>query len=208
MKLLSCVPLFATPWTVACQAPLSMGFSRQEYWSGLPCSPPGGSSGPRDRTCVSYVSWIAGGFFTAEPLGMPNTVHICLHFSLLIPYVLMVALIPLFRHSRRTNWEDRGFPSSSKSNTTSPGSVSEFPAIPGRKASASDTCLFKDQSPSCPLPDWSTYPQNRTVSFQCITSLAPPWVFLVWEAPAHMPAMSPGSLQGTIMYLEHGSWVS
>ena len=32
--------LFATPWTVAHQAPLSMGFSRQEYWSGLPCPPP------------------------------------------------------------------------------------------------------------------------------------------------------------------------
>ena len=31
---------FATPWTVAPQAPLSMGFSRQEYWSGLPCPPP------------------------------------------------------------------------------------------------------------------------------------------------------------------------
>ena len=36
VKSLSCVQLFATPWTVACQAPLSMGFSRQEYWSGLP----------------------------------------------------------------------------------------------------------------------------------------------------------------------------
>ena len=33
--------LFGTPWTVARQAPLSMGFSRQEYWSGLPCPPPG-----------------------------------------------------------------------------------------------------------------------------------------------------------------------
>ena len=32
----------ATPWTVAHQAPLSMGFSQQEYWSGLPCPPPGG----------------------------------------------------------------------------------------------------------------------------------------------------------------------
>ena len=31
------VQLFVTPWTVACQAPLSLGFSRQEYWSGLPC---------------------------------------------------------------------------------------------------------------------------------------------------------------------------
>ena len=37
----SCVWLFPTPWTVACQAPLSMGFSRQEYWSGLPCPLPG-----------------------------------------------------------------------------------------------------------------------------------------------------------------------
>ena len=34
-------PTLATPWTLACQAPLSMGFSRQEYWSGLPCPPPG-----------------------------------------------------------------------------------------------------------------------------------------------------------------------
>ena len=38
---LSCVHLFATPWTMACQAPLSVGFPRQEYWSGLPCFPPG-----------------------------------------------------------------------------------------------------------------------------------------------------------------------
>ena len=35
------VQFFVTLWTVAWQAPLSMGFSRQEYWSGLPCSPPG-----------------------------------------------------------------------------------------------------------------------------------------------------------------------
>ena len=37
----SCVLLFATLWTVACQAHLSMGFARQEKWSGLPCPPPG-----------------------------------------------------------------------------------------------------------------------------------------------------------------------
>ena len=50
----SCVPLFATPWTVAHQAPLSMGFSRQEYWCGVPLPTPGGSSWPRDRTYVSF----------------------------------------------------------------------------------------------------------------------------------------------------------
>ena len=38
---LSHVQLFVISWTVACQAPLSMGFPRQEYWSGMPCSPPG-----------------------------------------------------------------------------------------------------------------------------------------------------------------------
>ena len=38
---LSHVQLLVTTWTVACQAPLSMAFSRQEYWSGLPCPPPG-----------------------------------------------------------------------------------------------------------------------------------------------------------------------
>ena len=36
----SCVWLFVTQWTIACQASLSMGFSRQEYWRGLPCFPP------------------------------------------------------------------------------------------------------------------------------------------------------------------------
>ena len=40
------VLLFVTPWTVACQAPLSMAFSRQEYWSGLPFPPPGNLPNP------------------------------------------------------------------------------------------------------------------------------------------------------------------
>ena len=48
--LLSCcsrVQLFVTPWTVTHRAPLSMGFSRQKYWSGLPCPPPGDLPDPR-----------------------------------------------------------------------------------------------------------------------------------------------------------------
>ena len=40
------VQLFATLWTRARQAPLSMGFSRQEYWSGVPCPPPGDLPNP------------------------------------------------------------------------------------------------------------------------------------------------------------------
>ena len=46
MKSLSHVRLFATPWAVAHQAPLSMGFSRQEYWSGLPFPSPGDPPNP------------------------------------------------------------------------------------------------------------------------------------------------------------------
>ena len=50
------VRLFVTPWTAACQAPLSMGFSRQEYWSGLPCPPRGDLPDPESG--VSYISCI------------------------------------------------------------------------------------------------------------------------------------------------------
>ena len=46
LSLFSHVLLFATPWTVACQTPLSVGFSRQEYWSGWPCPPRGDLPNP------------------------------------------------------------------------------------------------------------------------------------------------------------------
>ena len=50
VKSLSCVRLLATPWTVARQAPLSMGFSRQGYWSGLPITSPGDLPDPGIET--------------------------------------------------------------------------------------------------------------------------------------------------------------
>ena len=61
----------ATPWTVVCQAFLSMGFPRQEYWSGLPFPSPGDLP-TRDQIHISSVSWIAGEFFTAESSGKPQ----------------------------------------------------------------------------------------------------------------------------------------
>ena len=61
-----------TPWTVVGQAPLSMGFSRQEYWGELPFPTPGDLSDPGIQ-CVSLVSpALAGGFFTTEPPGKPK----------------------------------------------------------------------------------------------------------------------------------------
>ena len=67
--MLSCfshVQLLETLWTVAHQAPLSMGFSRQEYWSGLPCPPPGDlpNRGIEPTTLMSPA--LAGGFFTTS----------------------------------------------------------------------------------------------------------------------------------------------
>ena len=56
---LSHVQLFVIPWTIACQAPLSMEFSRQEYWSGLPLPSPGDLPDPG----IELVSTaLAGGF--------------------------------------------------------------------------------------------------------------------------------------------------
>ena len=66
------VQLFATPWTAARQAPLSMIFSKQEYWSGLPFSPPGDLPDPGIEP-VSLVSpALAGGFFTTATPGKPR----------------------------------------------------------------------------------------------------------------------------------------
>ena len=61
---------FVTPWTVACQAPLSMGFSRQEeYWSGLPFPSPGDLPDPGTEPASPVL---AGRFFTTEPPGKPK----------------------------------------------------------------------------------------------------------------------------------------
>ena len=62
----------ATPWTVAGQATLSVGFSRQEYWSGLPCSPPGDLPNSRIKPPPPGAPALAGGFFTTEPPGKPK----------------------------------------------------------------------------------------------------------------------------------------
>ena len=67
--MLSCVWLFETPWTIARQAPLSMGFSRQEYWSGLPCPPPGDLPDPGIEPMSVASPALAGGFFTTAPPG-------------------------------------------------------------------------------------------------------------------------------------------
>ena len=67
--MLSHVQLFVTSWTVACQAPLSMGSSRQEYWSGLLLPPAGDLPNPGIKPASRMSPALAGGFFTTEPRG-------------------------------------------------------------------------------------------------------------------------------------------
>ena len=67
-----CSAVSDSSWTVAYQAPLSRGFPRQEYWSRLPCSPPGDLPKPGFETASLTSCALAGKFFTTEPLGKPG----------------------------------------------------------------------------------------------------------------------------------------
>ena len=69
LSLFSHVRLFETLWTVACQAPLSMGFPRQEYWSGLSCPPPGDLTDPGIESMSLLSPALAGRFLPLAPPG-------------------------------------------------------------------------------------------------------------------------------------------
>ena len=62
----TCVLLFVTLWTTSHQAPLFMGFSRQEYWSRLPCPPPGYLPDPGIKLASLMSPALARGFFTTS----------------------------------------------------------------------------------------------------------------------------------------------
>ena len=76
---LSHARLFATLRTVARQAPLSMGFPRQQYWTGLPFPPLGDLPNPGIEPASSASPALAGGFYTTEP---PGKSHSSLDFDL------------------------------------------------------------------------------------------------------------------------------
>ena len=88
---LSCDQLFVTPWTVAHQAPLSMGFSRQECWSGLPFLLPRDLPDPRIEI-VSPV--LADTFFTTVPPGKPNSLLREMETFSALPTLIAVLLVP------------------------------------------------------------------------------------------------------------------
>ena len=77
---------FVTPWTIACQTPLSVGFFRQEYWSGLPFPYPGDLRDPEIKTPVSHA--LAGGFLATELL-----MDTCF-LPFLLPFIVRSLLSP------------------------------------------------------------------------------------------------------------------
>ena len=93
---LSHARLFETPWTVARQAPLSMEFCRQEYWSGFPCHTPQDLPYPGIGPGSLGSSALEGGFFTSAPPGkhikywlysLCCTIYPCILFYILIIYI-------------------------------------------------------------------------------------------------------------------------
>ena len=81
--------LCATLWTIACQASLSMGFSRQEYWSGLPCPPPGDCPDPGIEPMflgLLHYSWILYCWATGE--SRHGYIDLCMtYLSILCAYI-------------------------------------------------------------------------------------------------------------------------
>ena len=86
--------LFATLWTVACQAPLSMGTLQARILEGVIMPSSRGSSQPRDWTYVSCGSCIAGGFFTAESLYTHILWNIHVYELTYITYIYIASLVP------------------------------------------------------------------------------------------------------------------
>ena len=85
---ISDVQLIVTLWIVVCQGPLSMGFSRKEYWSGWPYPPPGDLPDPRIKPTSLMSPALAGGFFPTRPHGKPGPFFTRLqsHYFFLYPF--------------------------------------------------------------------------------------------------------------------------
>ena len=110
---------FVTPWTTTHQAPPSMGFSRQEYWSGWPCPSPGDIPHPEIKPVSPMSPVLVCGFLTTEP---PLNINCLKHFLLLLSRFSRVRLCatpqtaahqapPSLGFSRQEYWSGLPFPS-------------------------------------------------------------------------------------------------
>ena len=103
------VQLFATPWTAACQAPLSMEFSRQEYWSGWPFPSPGNLLNPGVELESLLSPALAGRFnHLGSPLFLRVTLNVCVRLNLPCSHCLRrkwqptPVLLPRKSHGQRS----------------------------------------------------------------------------------------------------------
>ena len=122
MKLLSHVRLFATPWTVAYQAPPSMGFSRQECWSGLPFPSPGGLPDPgiEPRSLALQADALP-----SEPPGKGKSLSRVRLFA--TPRTVAYQASQSMGFSRQDYWN--GLPFLSPGDLPNPGTEPESPAL-------------------------------------------------------------------------------
>ena len=89
------VRLFVTPWTVARQVPLSVEFSRQEFWSGLPFPTPGHIPDPGIELMSLAHTSLRGGFFTTVPHGKPSTLSVPLFKNSCVQGISLVLFGPV-----------------------------------------------------------------------------------------------------------------
>ena len=86
--------LFVTPWTIVNQAPLSMEFSRQKYWSELPCPPPVDLPDPGIESVSLMSPALAGGFFTTNFTWEAQLMHIQIYILHMCFHVLYLNILP------------------------------------------------------------------------------------------------------------------
>ena len=127
--MLSCfshVRLSATPWTVACQAPLSMRFPRQEYWSGLPCPPPRDIPDPGNKPMSPASPALQVNSLPTEPPGKPDP---CCSLSTETPQIQVLLLSVSHVHISICMCDVAGFPgcADDKESTFSAGDSSSVP---------------------------------------------------------------------------------
>ena len=165
----SCVKLLLNLWTVACQAPLSMGFSRQEYWSGLPCSPPGDfpNTGIKPVSLPSNLHWQVGSLPLVPP-GDP----FCLYAHILLALFFWRTLTntpSVHTHTLILFLSLCSRPSEARTNTQLCCSVFHLflqclyqtKAPPGLNRSACSPCLVNTSAcPPCPV--------NRSACSPCL----------------------------------------
>ena len=127
-RLFSRVRVCATQWTVACQAPQSMGFSRQEQWSALPCPPPGVLPDPRIKpTSLTsiHLHWQGGSLPLSSGYPLTFSPHISLASSVRVSVLFFLFCITLMGFPRGPDSKESG------ANVGDLGSIPELGRSPG-----------------------------------------------------------------------------